>query len=211
MRRLVRWMCSGILGATVLAVSAILIGSHFGWQFNTVLSGSMEPELNVGGLVVVRPVEPERVSVGDVVAFRTSSSRVFVCHRVVAVDTTDRAPMFTTRGDANETSDPDPVLATDLAGRVVAHVPYLGSVSLAAHRGALPVSVGGTELPVGALIAMGLGTAYIGITVRDAIRDVRYPSERRRKERVKRQRERTHRRRTVLVSQEIAHEAQTQG
>ena len=72
-----------------------------------VLSGSMEPSLSVGDLLIV--TEQESYSVNDVVVFEEGRSSVV--HRIVAMD----GETVTTKGDANNTED-EPFSAERICG-----------------------------------------------------------------------------------------------
>lgn len=91
----------------------------FGWSWAVVISGSMEPEIGVDDLIVVH--ERDTYEVGDVISFESGDS--VVTHRII--EKTDG--FYTTRGDANNTTD-DPVSADAVIGKVVANVPYIGLV-----------------------------------------------------------------------------------
>lgn len=112
----------------LLMVAAVLtyLAPHFGWRVNAVLSGSMEPSLQVGSLVVSRPVDPETVLIGDIITFRLDRTDVtLVTHRVN--DIGHSSPLyFETKGDANESPDPFTVPARNLVGKIVLHIPYAG-------------------------------------------------------------------------------------
>ncbi|MFC1976781.1 signal peptidase I [Chloroflexota bacterium] len=104
----------------------IYLAPHLGWRVNAVLSGSMEPELKVGALVVTRPVEPDAIEVGDIITFRpTTVGENLITHRVVGVWVSS-PPYFETKGDANDSPDPFTVPARNLVGKICLHVPYWG-------------------------------------------------------------------------------------
>ena len=89
----------------------------FGYGAAVVLSGSMEPELSTGDLVIV--VETDSVEVGDVIVYQDGG--MLVVHRVVGLD----GELITTKGDANNVAD-QPINAAAVKGEVVASVPMLG-------------------------------------------------------------------------------------
>jgi signal peptidase len=103
------------------------------WDMQVVLSGSMEPAMPVGSVVLVRPVDPEAVAVGDIITFRQQGSPDFVTHRVVEV-LDEESLSFRTKGDANEEPDTSLVPADALRGRVWATIPYLGYVAQHARQ-----------------------------------------------------------------------------
>ncbi len=115
-----------VIAITVLlTLAAVLIAlSPFaGWRVDTVLSGSMEPAIATGGLVVIGPVAPGDVRAGDVIAFRDGN--IDVCHRVLGLREGTPAG-FITKGDANPSPDPVPVSPNNVIGKVVVSVPYAG-------------------------------------------------------------------------------------
>ncbi|HVK29438.1 MAG TPA: signal peptidase I [Nocardioides sp.] len=120
-----------ILTAVAAVALAVAIPRIAGGTPYTVLTGSMEPDLPPGTLVVVRPVDPEDIALGDVITFQLESGKPTVAtHRVVAVGTRlDGEQVFTTRGDANGTPDRNPVRAVQVQGRLWYSVPYLGHLN----------------------------------------------------------------------------------
>lgn len=131
----------------------------------TVLTGSMTPEIPVGSVVVVQPVDPATLRVGDVVTYqKTPGEAVFVTHRIVSVDPSTTPVTLTTKGDANRGVDLDPVPVTAVRGKVVLSVPYLGTIRNT-------IGVGGSGL---LLLVLGL-VGYALVQVVSALRDRREP------------------------------------
>lgn len=111
----------------LLMIAAVLtfLAPRFGWRVDTVYSSSMEPELKVGGVVVTRPVEAEKIRVGNIITFRSPLNEKMTTHRVIAVN--EGSPLyFQTKGDANEEPDPFVIVAQNIAGKICFHIPYLG-------------------------------------------------------------------------------------
>lgn len=92
-----------------------------------VRSGSMAPALPVGSLVVVSPVDPDEVEVGDVLSFHPPGSSATVTHRVAGIDRRAGEVVVTTRGDANPAADPAPVRLVGPAWRARAVIPFVGT------------------------------------------------------------------------------------
>ncbi|MFE7407580.1 signal peptidase I [Isoptericola sp. NPDC057559] len=93
-----------------------------------VATGSMRPGLDVGTLVVVRPVDADEITTGQVVTYQLrSGDPTVVTHRVVGLGTTASGERtLVTRGDANEVADPRPVQAVQVRGVLWYAVPQLG-------------------------------------------------------------------------------------
>ncbi|MGM0688634.1 MAG: signal peptidase I [Bacillota bacterium] len=97
-----------------------------GYQMYIVLSGSMAPEFDTGSLAFVREVEPEEVTGGDIITYRSQAgSDSLTTHRVIQVQSNETIS-FITRGDSNNFNDPNPVPAENVVGRVTGSVPYVG-------------------------------------------------------------------------------------
>jgi signal peptidase len=148
---LVLWALVVALFALVVAglVSKAVMGSGqpvvFGWSCASVLTGSMEPQIEPGDLVVSR--EQESYAVGDVVTYLTETGSS-VTHRVVAVS--DEG-LLTTRGDANNVDDSQPVEPANVVGAVVLVLPGVG---LVLNWLATPTGAGAVALLVVALFLL---------------------------------------------------------
>ena len=107
-------------------VGFVLIGPRFGWEVHPILSGSMEPELKVGGVIVTKPENINNIEVNDIITFQVEADYK-VTHRVTAIELIDGKPWFQTQGDANP--EPDQSMVSSVEGimrKVVLHIPYLG-------------------------------------------------------------------------------------
>jgi signal peptidase I len=120
----------GYMVMVLLMVTAALtfLAPHFGWRVDVVLSGSMEPEIHAGGLVVTRPAAAETIVPGDIITFHAPVTRMLTTHRVVGVEP-GPPPSFHTRGDANEEADIVTVAAPDVVGEVCFDIPYVGYIT----------------------------------------------------------------------------------
>ena len=136
---LLRWTARLVLLAFALAVAGSLVvtvvlprATH--GSALTVLTGSMTPGIPVGSVVVVRPVDPGTLRVGDVVTYQVAPGKQeFITHRVITIDSSTSPTTFTLKGDANRGPDMDPVSAQQIRGKVWFHVPYIGGIRDALH------------------------------------------------------------------------------
>ncbi|MFJ6131729.1 signal peptidase I [Janibacter terrae] len=103
-----------------------LLPTLFGASSHVIRSGSMEPSISVGDVVVAREVAAEdRIAVGRVYVFEDparSADRLMV-HRVVA---REDGGDYTTAGDANEVTDVEPLPRGEIRARAVLLVPWIG-------------------------------------------------------------------------------------
>ena len=94
-------------------------------RYEPVYTGSMEPAIPVGSVVVIKPVNPETLKTGDIICFKLESeSTTTVTHRIINV--TDEG--FTTKGDANEDPDQWTVKKENVIGKLVFTIPYFGYI-----------------------------------------------------------------------------------
>jgi signal peptidase len=135
LRRVVAWSLGLVLVAgTATALGVALFPLVTGGSALAVLSGSMSPGLPVGAMAFVRAVDPATIEPGDVITFqRTADAPELVTHRVLAAGDSGGIPVFTTKGDANDAADLDPVPAAAVRGELLFGVPHLGRVSAILH------------------------------------------------------------------------------
>ena len=96
------------------------------WSPTLVTSGSMEPLVAPGDVVMIRPVSPEELTPNTVVLFeRADDTRVL--HRIV-----EQLPdgTFRTQGDANAVPDSEFLHLDQIRGAAVLAVPWVGRPSL---------------------------------------------------------------------------------
>jgi signal peptidase I len=179
-----------VLAVIIVSVSFVLITAQYGWEFDAVLSGSMEPNISVGGLVVIKPINAQHVNVGDVISFKLPGIDTPICHRVIDKQDTVNGLMFRTKGDANEEADQDLVPAASVKGKEVFYLPYIGRLASLSQLGRERVYLLGRGVPVAVLLVLPLGLAFIGLTFKDALEDIINPGKKRRKEALRIRRER---------------------
>lgn len=99
----------------------------FGFRAYNVLSGSMEPVLSKGDLVIVKAVPAGELQNGDIVTFYpTDEVGTTVTHRIINTLLKDGQVLVETKGDAAD--QPDPMFPADaVIGVVVFHIPLLGA------------------------------------------------------------------------------------
>ena len=135
-----------ILRITLLVLVALIVGLNvytlnasrltgdmvpmpLGVGATVVLSGSMEPTLSTGDLLII--AKQDSYQVDDVVVFQTN--RMAVVHRIVELyekpvqgeDGEEIQQMAITQGDANNTPD-DPIQVSQIKGTVVFRLPIVG-------------------------------------------------------------------------------------
>jgi signal peptidase len=146
------------LALLVVAVVAVGLAANLapqaGSRLFAIRTGSMEPTMPVGSLVVATAVDPGRLAVGDIVTVQLDGGSTLT-HRISAVVEREDGPMFELKGDANPVHDPVLVVADRVVGRVDLALPFLGyllaMLSMPTGIAAL-LSIGGTLLTAGWLL-----------------------------------------------------------
>lgn len=123
-----------IIRAVVIFIASVFIGIQFynwnaknvagdnmpmpfGVGISVVLSGSMEPELSVDDVIIVKKTDD--FGMDDMVVFNDHG--ILVVHRVISID----GDNITTKGDANNTAD-EPVTRDVVKGKVIKVLPGAG-------------------------------------------------------------------------------------
>lgn len=104
----------------------------FGYELETVLSGSMEPTFLTGSIIAVRPVvEKNSLKPGDVVSFKDlSDNSKLITHRIAEVRQKGNSVEYVTKGDNNKSPDPQPIPSMNVVAKYSGFtIPYIGYVS----------------------------------------------------------------------------------
>lgn len=93
-----------------------------GYSQLAVLSGSMEPEISAGDLIIIH--RQDSYETGDVITF--SDEEFYTTHRIIGIEDNK----FCTKGDANNVADRSLVELSQVAGRVILVIPAAGRILL---------------------------------------------------------------------------------
>lgn len=142
----------GLFVLLLVAVVGLFLASRMnmsgGIEIKIVKSGSMEPAIHTGSIVLIKPSSDYRA--GDVITFgEDSRTEIPTTHRIVSVRNDIGSTFYTTKGDANEEADPGETHASKVIGKVLLTVPYAGYVLDFARQ------------PVGFGLLIGIPAAFI--------------------------------------------------
>ncbi len=113
------------------ALALIVVPKVAGATPLTVLSGSMTGTYEIGDVVIVKPVEPDELAIGDVITFQAQSDDpTLTTHRIVGLAFGSEGTEFVTQGDANNAADLSPIKPAQVRGEVWYSVPLVGYVSV---------------------------------------------------------------------------------
>jgi len=91
---------------------------------SVIMSGSMQPALNVGDIAILIKVPANKILLGDVIQYVSREGAVL--HRVVTI----KQGYFITKGDANNVIDYAPVYPSQIKGKLLFIIPKLGWISI---------------------------------------------------------------------------------
>ncbi|MDD2372354.1 MAG: signal peptidase I [Syntrophomonadaceae bacterium] len=105
------------------------IPDFMGYKPFIVLSGSMEPTILTGDIVLTKETNADSIMKGDIITFRADKNTV-VTHRVTEVVTENGTRSFLTKGDANTGADASSVKAETLEGKYLGRVGGVGRFAM---------------------------------------------------------------------------------
>ncbi len=102
--------------------------SFFGIKTYVIISGSMQPELEIGDIVIVKKVGKNQLEKGDIISFRQGQN--VITHRIYEIVTEDNETKIATKGDNNNVKDDKSITYADIEGKVIKKIPKLGLIAL---------------------------------------------------------------------------------
>ncbi len=121
---------SKIVSTVLILVTLFTIGltsGIFSYFSLSIGSGSMEPNINIGDVVVVEKIEENEVSklvVGDILVYNMED--VIIVHRIEEINENNDVYSFITKGDNNKSVDEWVVTPNLVVGKVVFTIPLVG-------------------------------------------------------------------------------------
>ncbi|MCG1026826.1 signal peptidase I [Virgibacillus halodenitrificans] len=139
-RVVMKWvnrLVSTILMVLLITVVGIVLSTKlsggepqvFGYQLKTVLSGSMEPGIQTGSIIAVKPTDDgSKFKKDDVITFMADED-IMITHRIAEVIKSENGVMYTTKGDNNNAADSEPVIAENVVASYDGFtIPYVGYI-----------------------------------------------------------------------------------
>lgn len=114
-----------IFVGTFCIVAAFFTAGLFNVFPTVLVSGSMQPSINRGDVVIIEKLdEGTEIYVDDVILFNAGDFDVV--HRVVEIYSEDGKTKYITKGDDNQNRDNVSIETINISGKVVARIPYIG-------------------------------------------------------------------------------------
>jgi len=126
---------AGWIITTIIAVATVWFAvGVFPVKPFLVPSGSMVPVISPGDVVLIAPVNADAIKVGEIIEYRSVKENINIVHRVIEITGNVPDLFFITKGDANNSPDPDPVSTQAVMGREIIVVPKIGWLSIAVKK-----------------------------------------------------------------------------
>lgn len=113
-----------VLAGVATYTAVRLFRTHTPFKSYVVQSGSMEPTIRVGDIIIIG--KQTSYHLNEVITFKDENKHT-VTHRITAVRTTQPVS-YTTKGDANQTPDTETISLSQVIGKVVLVIPKFGYV-----------------------------------------------------------------------------------
>lgn len=112
--------------AVVLAydkyVEKARIPSFFGKSALVIATPSMSGSIEAGDLIII--TKSYKYELDDIITYFPAGESTSVTHRIVRIE----GEKYYTKGDANNSEDPDPVFITQIAGKMTGSIPKIGII-----------------------------------------------------------------------------------
>lgn len=158
LRRLGRLAVNTALLLTVLAATAWVVPSFFGYERYVITGGSMSGTFEKGAVVFEKPVPVGDLQVGDVITYLPppdAGTSQLVTHRIVRITPGADGTVLRTKGDANDGVDPWTFsLVGDTQPVVELAVPHVGHAMIALADRETRMLLVGVPASLVALLAM---------------------------------------------------------
>ena len=93
-----------------------------------IVSGSMEPKIQVNNLIITKKTDLNNIKVGDIISYKDDENNIIITHRVVNIIEQDGQTFFETKGDNNRSNDKKLVSYEQVQGKYLCTIPLVGSL-----------------------------------------------------------------------------------
>ena len=102
--------------------------NFLGIKTYVIISGSMEPSLQIGDIVIVKKVAQNELKQGDIISYRQGQS--VITHRIAEVIDKGGEVEYKTKGDNNNAEDSGIISYEMIEGKVVKHISQIGKIAI---------------------------------------------------------------------------------
>ncbi len=134
-----------ILSISIIFVNTVLIIKSetnskeipdvFGFTPFIVISGSMEPNISVDDMIIIKKVNIDEIKEGDIISYKSFEDNIIVTHRVThVVEDNHGEKFFKTKGDNNTIPDVNVVEESQIQGKYICKIPLIGKIVKYVHN-----------------------------------------------------------------------------
>lgn len=128
-----------IIVIIAIAVLALYIGymkyikhekdiSILGFRQYVVATNSMEPKYNIGDLIIIKQTPIDKIEVGDVINYISENGTDTITHRVVQITEVNGQKYYKTKGDSNNSEDPELINQSQVRGILLFKISKVGTI-----------------------------------------------------------------------------------
>ena len=117
-----------LLGAICMLETSNKVPSVFGYKIFSIISESMNPELEIDDVVVIKECSEDELKKGDIVSFEENGT--IITHRIERIEKDEQTQkkLYVTKGDQNEIEDDSKVSFEQIEGKYAFKISGLGKV-----------------------------------------------------------------------------------
>lgn len=116
------FVCIAVIALFLIASMIPITGNY---KIMIVQSGSMEPAIKMGSIVIIKPIEDYKIN--DIITFGPNTkTKPSITHRIYDIKVVGDQPVYITKGDINNAPDQKEITGKEIIGKVLFSVPYIG-------------------------------------------------------------------------------------
>ena len=159
--KIIYYIVIAFIAVTILLLVVSVFPITGNIKFFVVQSGSMEPAIRTGGIVMVKSMN--EYEIGDVISFgEITKIKSPTTHRIYDIKVVEGNPYYITKGDANNAPDQKEIPQKEIIGKVLVSVPFVG------------YAVDFAKKPLGFALIVGIpAVAVIGDEIRKIVKELK--------------------------------------
>lgn len=146
---------------------------HAPFGFYTIISPSMEDEINVHDVIFIKKVDPSKLKKEDIITFYSTNTffgKTPITHRIKEIKIEDNNYFFVTKGDANDIPDDELVVSENILGRVIFVIPKLGKIQyFIASKGGIILAI---SIPIIVILIYDIYKIIKGLLLKKRMKEI---------------------------------------